>query len=89
MAHRSSKPGTTLLMVVGCGIGVADNYYHQPLLPQMAHSVHAPEAWAGYLPDLNQAGFALGLLLLVPPGDVFERRLLVVLSLGGGRRPCS
>jgi hypothetical protein len=47
------KPATILLMAVGCGIDVADNYYHQPLLPQMAHGVHAPEAWAGYLPALN------------------------------------
>src|SRR6516164_551355 len=81
-AHQSLKPGTILLMAVGCGIDVADNYYHQPLLPQMAHGVHAPEAWAGYLPALNQAGFALGLLLFVPLGDRFERRRLVVLSLG-------
>ena len=81
-AHHSLKPGTILLMAVGCGIDVADNYYHQPLLPQMAHGVHAPEAWAGYLPALNQAGFALGLLLFVPLGDLFERRRLVVLSLG-------
>jgi predicted MFS family arabinose efflux permease len=79
-AHQSLKPGTILLMAVGCGIDVADNYYHQPLLPQMAHGVHASEAWAGYLPALNQAGFALGLLLFVPLGDRLERRRLDLLG---------
>jgi predicted MFS family arabinose efflux permease len=80
--HQPLKRRTVLLMAGGCGLAVANNYYHQPLLPQMAHGVHAPQAWAGYLPGLNQAGFGLGLLLFVPLGDLFERRRLVVLSLG-------
>jgi predicted MFS family arabinose efflux permease len=82
VAPQPLKRRTLLLMVGGCGLAVANNYYHQPLLPQMANGVHAPEAWAGYLSALNQAGFCLGLLLFVPLGDVFERRRLVVLSLG-------
>src|SRR5262245_43090852 len=81
-AQRPLTRRTTLLMAGGCGLAVANNYYHQPLLPQMADGVHAPEVWAGYLPALNQAGFGLGLLLFVPLGDLFERRRLVVLSLG-------
>jgi predicted MFS family arabinose efflux permease len=81
-AHQPLKPGIIFLMALGCGVDVADNYYHQPLLPQMAHGVHVPEEWIAYLPALNQAGFALGLLLFVPLGDLFERRRLVVLSLG-------
>jgi predicted MFS family arabinose efflux permease len=80
-AHPPLKRRTVLLMAGGCGLAVANNYYHQPLLPQMADGVHAPEAWAGYLPALNQAGFGLGLLLFVPLGDLFERRRLVVISL--------
>jgi predicted MFS family arabinose efflux permease len=74
--------GTVLLMAVGCGLAVANNYYHQPLLPQMARGVQVPETWVGYIPALNQAGFTLGLLFFVPLGDLFERRRLVVLSLG-------
>jgi hypothetical protein len=62
-AHRPLKPGTILRMAVGCGIDVVDHCSHQPLLPRMARGVHAPEAWAGYLPALNPAGFALGLLV--------------------------
>jgi predicted MFS family arabinose efflux permease len=83
---RAKQPAlsrrTVLLLAVGCGLAVANNYYHQPLLPQIAHGVQVPEVWAGYLPALNQAGFALGLLLFVPLGDLCERRRLVVLSLG-------
>jgi predicted MFS family arabinose efflux permease len=80
--HQPLKRSTVLLMAGGCGLAVANNYYHQPLLPQMADGVHAPQAWAGYLSALNQAGFGLGLLLFVPLGDLFERRRLVVISLG-------
>jgi predicted MFS family arabinose efflux permease len=81
-AHQPLKRRTVLLMAGGCGLAVANNYYHQPLLPQMANGVHVPQEWAGYLPALNQAGFGLGLLLFVPLGDLFERRRLVVISLG-------
>src|SRR5262245_7398068 len=81
-AHPPLQRRTVLLLAGGCGLAVANNYYHQPLLPQMADGVHAPQAWAGSLPALNQAGFGLGLLLFVPLGDLFERRRLVVLSLG-------
>jgi predicted MFS family arabinose efflux permease len=81
-AHQPLKHCTVLLMAVGCGLAVANNYYHQPLLPQMAEGVHVPEAWVGYLPALNQAGFTLGLLLFVPLGDLYERRRLICLSLG-------
>src|SRR5262245_42488940 len=81
-AHQPLQRRTVLLLAGGCGLAVANNYYHQPLLPQMAEGVHAPEAWAGYLPALNQAGFGLGLLLFVPLGDLLERRRLVAASLG-------
>src|SRR6516162_163782 len=81
-ARKPLRRRTVLLIAGGCGVAVANNYYHQPLLPQMANGVHAPQAWAGYLPALNQAGFGLGLLLFVPLGDLFERRRLVVSSLG-------
>jgi predicted MFS family arabinose efflux permease len=68
-------------MAAGCGLSVANNYYCQPLLPEMAERCHVPEAWAGYIPAATQAGYALGLLLFVPLGDVLERRRLTELVL--------
>ncbi len=70
------------LMAVGCGVSVANNYYNQPLLPEMARSLQESEAAVGYLPALTQAGYTLGLLLFVPLGDRLERRRLTVVMLG-------
>jgi predicted MFS family arabinose efflux permease len=64
-------------------VGAANLYYTQPLLADIARSFAASEAAAGLIATLSQAGFALGLLLLVPLGDAFERRLLVPLALVG------
>src|SRR4051794_3375166 len=69
------------LMAVGCGVSVANNYYNQPLLPEMATGLHVPQAWVGYIPAITQAGYTLGLLLFVPLGDRLERRRLIVLML--------
>lgn len=71
------------LMAAGSGLTVANIYYNQPLLRQMAESFGVSEAQAGYIPALTQAGYALGLLLFVPLGDLFERRSLVGVMLMG------
>lgn len=81
-AHPPLSRRMVALIAIGCGVSVANNYYNQPLLREMARGVGAPELWGGYLPALTQAGFALGLFLLVPLGDLFERRGLVVIMLG-------
>ena len=69
------------LMAVGCGLTVANIYYCQPLLQPMAETFGVSEAKIGYIPALTQAGYALGLLLFVPLGDLFERRRLLVALL--------
>ena len=71
------------LMAAGSGLTVANIYYNQPLLRQMAESLHVSEAQIGYVPALTQAGYAAGLLLFVPLGDLFERRSLVCTMLIG------
>jgi predicted MFS family arabinose efflux permease len=71
-----------LLLAVATGVTVASNYYVQPLLAEIRHSLHASSAAAGLVVTAAQIGYALGLLCLVPLGDVFERRrLIVVMSL--------
>ena len=65
-------------MAGATGLAVASNYYAQPLLPTMARELHLSPALAGFIITVAQLGYALGLLLIVPLGDLFERRALVV-----------
>ena len=80
---RSGYPPRRLiwLLTVAGGVSVANLYYNQPLLSDIAAELHATERAAGAVAMLTQAGYALGLLLFVPLGDVVERRRLIVLLL--------
>lgn len=75
--------GLVLAMAAACGIAVADIYYSQPLLGEMQKSLHVGAEAIGLIPTLTQAGFAAGLLLIVPLGDRVERRgMFLLLALG-------
>jgi predicted MFS family arabinose efflux permease len=68
-------------LAIGCGITVANLYYSQPLLATMAWNLDVPEDRLGIVSALTQAGYAAGLLLLVPLGDALERRRLLLTML--------
>src|SRR3984957_419154 len=67
-----------LLMAVACGAAVANIYYAQPLLSTIAHDFSVSDGTAGLLVTASQVGYAAGLVLLVPLGDLLERRTLIV-----------
>jgi len=75
------------LMSVATGLAVASNYYVQPLLDTIAHQFNLSVSLAGFIVTTAQLGYAFGLLLLVPLGDMLERRALIVsmslLAAGG------
>ncbi|GAA5784568.1 MFS transporter [Chitiniphilus shinanonensis] len=66
------------LMAFATGLTVASNYYAQPLLGTLATAFGMSEALAGFIVTTAQLGYALGLVFLVPLGDVMERRGLIV-----------
>lgn len=76
-----------LLMSVATGLAVASNYYAQPLLHTIGQQFSISIATAGTIVTTAQLSYAVGLMLLVPLGDMFERRSLIVLmnllSAGG------
>ncbi|MBE5202906.1 MFS transporter [Pectobacterium quasiaquaticum] len=68
----------TLIMSVATGLAVASNYYAQPLLETIARVFALSVNQAGFIVTAAQLGYAVGLLFLVPLGDMFERRTLIV-----------
>jgi predicted MFS family arabinose efflux permease len=72
-----------ILMAFCTGLMVANIYYNQPLVILIAQEFKISESSAGRTTYLTQAGYALGLFLLVPLGDMFERRkqILVITLL--------
>ncbi|MBA8989253.1 putative MFS family arabinose efflux permease [Curtobacterium pusillum] len=67
----------TLLFAVAGGAAVGNLYWAQPLLDVIASSLGTSVALAGLLVTLTQVGYALGILLVVPLGDVLDRRRLI------------
>ena len=73
--------GLVLLFAVACGLTVANLYYAQPILDNIARTFGAGTATAGLVVTLSQIGYAVGLALLVPLGDILNRRRLLPLVL--------
>ena len=68
----------TLLLAAACALAVATVYYAQPLLESMAASLGVPVGQVGLVVGATQAGYAVGLLLLVPLGDLLDRKRLIL-----------
>ena len=71
-----------MLFAVACGLSVANLYYAQPLLPQIARSFGIKIAQTANIVTAAQIGYILGLALLVPLGDMLVRRRLIPAVLG-------
>ncbi|MCA0922945.1 MFS transporter [Pseudooceanicola nanhaiensis] len=69
------------LMAVTAGLVVANNYYNQPLLAEIAEDFSTSERAAALIATLTQVGYAAGLLLLLPLGDMIERRRIISVLL--------
>ncbi|WP_024515187.1 MFS transporter [Bradyrhizobium sp. Tv2a-2] len=100
---RTSREGLStpilLTFAITCGISVANIYYAQPLLDALASSFAIPASTIGMVVTLTQVGYALGLVFLVPFGDIIDRRRLIVaqvaasavalLAVGTARSPAT
>ena len=71
----------TFLLATACGIIVANLYYAQPLVGVISSSIGLSANSSGFIVTLTQIGYVVGLLFIVPLGDILENRKLVVSSL--------
>lgn len=60
---------TLYLLSAAAGLVVANLYYNQPLLSDIAHSLQVSESQVSHVALSTQLGYALGLLLIIPLGD--------------------
>jgi predicted MFS family arabinose efflux permease len=74
------NPRLVLLLATAAGLGVAPLYYSQPMLGILETDLAASARAVGMAPMLTQLGYALGILLLAPLGDRFDRRRVILLK---------
>lgn len=74
--------GLIWIMAIGAGAAVANLYYNQPLLADMAQTFQVSANRIGNISMLTQAGYALGMFFFIPLGDLRERRKLITNLLG-------
>ena len=70
--------GAMRIFAVSAGLSVANIYFAQPLLGSMAQDFAIAPATMGLVVTLTQIGYGLGLIFIVPLGDLVDRRRLIV-----------
>ena len=73
---RAATSTLITLLAVAAGLCVSSIYYNQPLLPLIGSDLNADVHTLGLIPTFTQIGYALGIFLLIPLGDKFDRRTL-------------
>lgn len=68
------------ILATVAGVSVANLYYCQPLLNVMCRDLGITEFQANLIPMITQIGYALGLLFIIPLGDLYDRRRIIVLN---------
>jgi predicted MFS family arabinose efflux permease len=81
-ATVAPAPLVIFTMAFACGAGAANLYYAQPLIGLIGPTLGLGLSTAGLIVTLTQIGYATGLFLLVPLGDLLENRRLIACTLG-------
>lgn len=86
METQISSNGLTkvqvLIMAIAAGVCVANVYYNQPILKDIASSFRVSEGEAGSISVLSQVGYGVGLFFLIPLGDKINKKKLILTLLG-------
>lgn len=69
------------LMAIACGLCAGTNYYCQPLIGSIQQYFQVPEAQVALTVTFAQVAYALGLLLIVPLGDMVNKTKFIPLLM--------
>ena len=69
------------LMAIATGLIVANLYFAQPLVGPISQATGLDPGAAGLIVTLTQIGYCLGLIFIVPLGDLVENRKLILCAL--------
>ena len=78
LPEKTISPLMTFMFAAACGLVAANLYYGQPLAGPISQSLGFTPAATGLIVTLTQIGYGLGLLLIVPLGDLLENRKLIL-----------
>ncbi|HDR4909169.1 TPA: MFS transporter [Bacillus cereus] len=78
---KDISSGLIILLATSCGIIVANLYYAQPLIGVISNVIGLSNSSAGLIVTLTQIGYVVGLLFLVPLGDIVENKKLILILL--------
>ena len=81
LIENEGIPGYLLLILaIISGLAVANLYYNQPLLNDICRDLNVNEFTANLIPMVTQIGYACGLLFIIPLGDLYNRRHIIVVN---------
>ena len=79
--NKGIERSLLLTMAVIAGLTVANCYYNQPLLEMIRHDMGVSQHAANLITVVTQIGYALGLCFLIPMGDLYSRRRIIVINM--------
>jgi predicted MFS family arabinose efflux permease len=85
--HRTITPLLTFILAAACGAVVANIYYAQPLVGLIGPALSLPPEISSFVVTLTQIGYGVGLVFLVPLGDLLENRRLVGVTMSATAAP--
>ena len=77
--HPGLTPLTLWIMTIATGLVVANLYYNQPLLQDIANTFHFSRGKAGQISVATQIGYATGLFFLAPMADMLKRKRMMII----------
>lgn len=78
--NKGIPTGLLWMLAIISGLSVANLYYNQPLLNRISEDLCISEFTANLIPMTTQIGYALGLLFIIPLGDLYKRKHIIIIN---------